>query len=134
MHLQNIPDYFTKLHFRIFLRFANAPGCFLSPPRSQAGDRALSKKVSLINFHLTKKYHPTCFDSHLSWFKEKRSFHYRRNQPGPVISILKFINEGMKKKWYVWRGQFLVITVASLQYPFAAFIQERKTWAEEAAM
>lgn len=97
MHLQNIPDYFTKLHFRIFLRFANALGCFLSPPISQAGDRALSKKVSLINFHLTKKYHPTCFDSHLSWVKEKRNFHYRRNQPVSVISILKFINEGMKK-------------------------------------
>lgn len=34
MHLQNIPDYFTKLHFRIFLRFANAPGCFLPHPPS----------------------------------------------------------------------------------------------------
>ncbi len=50
-----------------------------------------------------------------------------------MISILKFINEGMKKKWYVWRGQFLVITVASLQYSLAPFIQERKIWAEEAA-
>lgn len=59
---------------------------------------------------------------------------YRRNQPVSVISILNFTSEGMKKKWYVWRvGQFLVITLAILQYPFAAFIQERKIWAEEAA-
>lgn len=98
MHLQNIPDYFTKLHF-VFSFALLMHGVVFSPPTqiSQTGDRALSKKVSLINFHLTKKYHPTCFDSHLSWFKEKRSFHYRRNQLVSVISILKFINEGMKE-------------------------------------